>query len=100
MLVPANAGPADDGGWGVVITYEENGYVKDDDAAKINYDDLLKKMKADVAEGSKEREKQGYPSIALVGWATPPRYDAVEKKLYWARELEFGDSRDHTFAGV
>ncbi len=96
MLVPANIGPADEDGWGVIITYDEDGYVKDDDAAKINYNDLLKQMKAGTAEASKEREKQGYASIELVGWATPPRYDAVEKKMYWAKELRFGDSPEHT----
>jgi uncharacterized membrane-anchored protein len=96
MLVPSNAGPADADGWGVIITYDEDGYVKDDDAAKIDYNKLLKDMKAGTAEASKEREKKGYPPISLVGWATPPRYDAVEKKMYWAKELEFGDSADHT----
>ena len=40
--------------------------------------------------------KQGYPAIALVGWATPPRYDATEKKMYWAKELSFGDSGEST----
>lgn len=96
MLVPANAGPAEADGWGVIITYDEDGYVKDDDAAKIDYTKLLKEMKAGTAEASKQREKKGYPGIALVGWATPPRYDAAEKKMYWAKELEFGDSPEHT----
>ena len=96
MLVPANIGPDQAECLGIIITYEEEGYVKDDDAAKINYDDLLKQMKESVAEGSKEREKQGYPSIALIGWAAPPRYDSVEKKMYWAKELQFGDSPERT----
>jgi len=96
MLLPADVGPDQAECLGIIITYEEDGYVKDDDAAKINYDKLLKDMKADVAEGSKERVKQGYPSIELIGWAAPPRYDAVAKKLYWAKELQFGDSNERT----
>ena len=67
------------------MQYEESGYVKDDDAAKINYTDLLKQMQADTREGNKAREKQGYPSVELVGWGTPPHYDAQTKKLYWQR---------------
>ncbi|MGB8168064.1 MAG: DUF2167 domain-containing protein [Chthoniobacteraceae bacterium] len=90
MLFPADVGPTDRDGWGVVITYEEDGYVKDDDAAKINYDDLLKQMKEGTAETNKAREQKGYPSIELVGWAARPRYDAAEKKMYWAKELRFG----------
>ncbi len=96
MLFPAEVGPMDRDGWGVVITYEEDGYVKDDDATKINYDDLLKDMKKDTAEGSQAREKKGYPSIELVGWAARPHYDAAEKKMYWAKELRFGGETPST----
>ena len=90
MLFPAETGPTDRDGWGVVLTYEEDGYVKDNDASTINYDDLLKQMKADTAEANKVREKKGYAPIELVGWAARPRYDAGEKKMYWAKELRFG----------
>ena len=96
MLVPTGVSPASQDAWAIIISYDEDGYVKDDDATKINYDDLLKKMKEDVREGSKERQKEGYPSIELVGWAAPPRYDANTHKMYWAKELRFGDSPDNT----
>ena len=39
------SGPLDRGSWGIVISYEAGGYVKDNDADSINYDDLLKEMK-------------------------------------------------------
>jgi uncharacterized membrane-anchored protein len=94
MLFPANAGPLDLEGWGVIISYEEDGYVKDDDAAKINYDDLLKQMKKGTSEANKVREEKGYPPIELVGWAAPPRYDQAEHKMYWAKELRVGDDPD------
>lgn len=96
MLVPTGLSLADPNSWAVVISYDESGYVKDDDAAKIKYDQLLKDMQKDTAEGSKERVKNGYEAIDLVGWAAPPRYDADAKKLYWAKELKFGNSSDHT----
>jgi uncharacterized membrane-anchored protein len=51
-----------------------------------------------MQEGSKqasaERVKNGYPSIELVGWAKPPRYDKETHKFYWAKEIKFGDSGD------
>ena len=96
MLLPSGKSPADEGTWGVIVQYEESGYVKDDDAAKINYTDLLKKMQDGARAANSEREKQGYPSIELVGWATPPRYDAQAKKLYWAKEVKFGGDSDNT----
>jgi uncharacterized membrane-anchored protein len=96
MILPAQFDPVRTMTWVVVLSFRDDGYVKDDDAAKINYDDLLQKMKEGTAEASKEREKQGYVSIQLVGWATPPRYDAATHKLYWAQELKFGGESRNT----
>jgi uncharacterized membrane-anchored protein len=44
----------------VVITYDEDGYVEDDDAANINYNDLLKEMQEGTREANAERTKQGW----------------------------------------
>jgi uncharacterized membrane-anchored protein len=95
MIMPSNQTPLDDA-WGAIITFDEDGYVSDEDAANINYADLLKEMQEATARGSEERVKQGFPAIRLVGWASPPFYDRAEHKLHWAKELEFGDSPKHT----
>ena len=92
MLVPASVSPAANESWAVIITYDEDGYVKDDEAAKLDYNKLLKEMQEGTAEANKERQKEGYPGIELVGWATPPRYDAATHKMYWAKELKFEGS--------
>ena len=96
MIVPADLNPMTDEGWGVIITYVEDGYVEDDDAAKIDYDALLTEMQASTREENTEREKAGYPSMELVGWAERPHYDAAAHKLYWARELKVGGFDAHT----
>jgi uncharacterized membrane-anchored protein len=96
LIVPDGFDPVADSSWAVVITFEEDGYVKDDDAAKIDYTKMLADMQERVRDSNKEREKQGYPSLELVGWAAPPRYDAATKKLYWAKELKFGGRPDNT----
>jgi uncharacterized membrane-anchored protein len=79
----------DGNSWAVVVTFVDEGYVSDADAAKINYDEMLKDMKESAQEENKERAKQGYPEVELVGWAEPPHYDAASHKLYWARNLKF-----------
>lgn len=95
MILPAEFDVKRHSTWVVILTFRDDGYVKDDDAAKIDYDDLLKRMKEGTVDASKERERQGYPSVELVGWATPPRYDAATHKLYWAQQLKFGgDPKD------
>ena len=92
MLVPANISPLADSGWAVVITYDEDGYVDDKGAESINYTELLKQMQEGVRESNKEREKEGYEPVTLVGWAETPTYNRDTHKLYWAKELQFGNS--------
>jgi uncharacterized membrane-anchored protein len=96
MIFPATAGPSDDKSWGIVITFEDSGYVKDNDAEKINYNDLLKQMRKDIDDENKTRKENGYKPIKLIGWAAAPRYDKETHKLFWAKELNFGDSKSNT----
>lgn len=96
MLIPAGMTPLSSNAWAVTIDYSEDGYVKDADASKINYDDLLKKMQKAVAEESKERAAKGYPVFSLVGWAAPPHYDAATHKLYWAKDLKVEGADEDT----
>jgi uncharacterized membrane-anchored protein len=96
MIFPADISPLSSEGWGVVVTYDEDGHVNDDDANKINYDDLLKDMKSSSEDENKERVKAGYTALSLVGWAESPHYDQASHKLYWAKELAVGNVQEHT----
>jgi uncharacterized membrane-anchored protein len=96
MLIPSGVSPLATEGWGIVIRYEENGYVNDKDAASIDYTRLLKQMQDSAAAANEERHEQGFESVRLVGWAEPPSYDPAAHKLVWAKELVFGDDADHT----
>lgn len=96
MLVPAEYSPLDLDSWAVTIDYTEDGYVSDEDAAEIDYDQLLRDMQKDTRDWNEERVDAGYEAIELLGWAEPPHYDSAEKKLYWAKELRFGDMQDTT----
>ena len=96
MIVPADLSPFAREGWGVIITYDDDGYVKDDEAATTDYAELLKQMQQGTRAGNKAREKAGYQAIELVGWAEPPHYDQPSHRLYWAQELKFGADSSHT----
>ncbi|PYP38040.1 MAG: hypothetical protein DMD46_03020 [Gemmatimonadetes bacterium] len=91
MVVPTALRVLTPEGWGVIITYAEDGYVKDDDAAKIDYHELLTDMQRATREADPELAKAGYTTVELVGWAEPPHYDSVAHKLYWAKDLKFAD---------
>jgi len=96
MLFPADAGPLSDEGWGIVITYDEDGHISDEDAGDIDYNDLLSNMKEEAAADNEERAQQGYETVDLVGWAKAPYYDSATHKYYWAKELKFGDMDENT----
>lgn len=96
MLLPADVTPYYAESWAVTISFEEDGYVSDEDADQINYDELLVQMQEDTREASKQRVEQGYEPISLVGWASKPYYDASAHKLHWAKEIKFADSPVNT----
>ncbi|GAB4387795.1 MAG: DUF2167 domain-containing protein [Thermodesulfovibrionales bacterium] len=96
MLVPADTSPLAENGWGVVITYEQDGHVSDKDADSIDYNELLAAMKKSVARENEARRKEGYETLEIIGWAARPYYDKASHKLYWAKELSFGGGTDHT----
>ena len=96
MIVPSNRGILADNGWAFVISFEEMGYVKDDDAEDINYDDLLLEMQKEHDAANPERIKQGYEAIKFIGWASSPYYDQELKILHWAKEIKFGEASSNT----
>ena len=74
--------------WVFMVTYDEMGYVKDDDADKIKYDELLADLKKGQEEANTERKKLGYDAMHLAGWASSPYYDKQNKVLHWAKEYK------------
>lgn len=96
MVVKEDYKLSDLGAWAFVVSYEDDGYVKDEDADKIDYDELLKSMQEDEVESNKARVKEGYPEVHLKGWAAKPYYDKKTKVLHWAKNLQFGDEADPT----
>lgn len=95
-ILPENKGVLGSDSWMFVINYVEDGFVKDNDADEINYDDLLKDMKEEITAANADRTAQGFPSIQLVGWASKPFYDNNLKVLHWAKELKFGTEDTNT----
>ena len=95
MLLPMDTDPFGDYGWAVIISYREDGYIPDNDAAMIDYDALLRSMQEATRENNTQRLKMGFSPVTLVGWAAKPRYDHLAKKLYWAKELRSGDNPHH-----
>jgi uncharacterized membrane-anchored protein len=78
------------------VSYDPMGYVKDEDAGDINYDELLTEQQQETRDANPERVRLGYEPIEFVGWAANPYYDADKKVLHWAKELKFGQDSINT----
>jgi len=91
MLVKADETPFTESSFCINITYAEEGFIEDNDAKDIDYDELLETMQEDTQASNQYREEAGYEKIELIGWASEPYYDELTKKLHWAKELRFGD---------
>ena len=96
MLLPTATALTDDRGFAVVVTYNDEGYVSDEEASKVDYDQMLKEMQDGTRDENAERKKAGYETVELVGWADRPRYDATSNKIYWAKRLKFEGSAHDT----
>ncbi|MFT4251989.1 MAG: DUF2167 domain-containing protein, partial [Caulobacter sp.] len=96
MILPTRFKPLDDDSWGVLVTYQDVGYVTDEDAKTTDYDKLLIDLRKGEDDENAAREKAGYPTIHLAGWAERPSYDAGKHVLIWARDLQIGGGEAHS----
>jgi uncharacterized membrane-anchored protein len=96
LIVPDNADLQSDHSWAVLVTYSDEGYVSDEDAAEIDYTELLAQMKEETEAENDARVDAGYEGIKRIGWARPPSYDKASKRLHWAKELEFSETEGRT----
>jgi uncharacterized membrane-anchored protein len=96
MIFPKGMTFVQDDAWGAVVTHEKTFYVSDKKARSEDYDKVLTEMKKGEAEQNEALIKEGYQPTTLIGWAQPPTYDPVRHDLIWARDIQFGQSPDHT----
>lgn len=89
LLVPDGVGVLGDESWAMELTWDEMGYVEDDDASDMDYTELLGEMQKDIEAENEQRKAQGYPTVQLLGWASPPYYDAANHVLHWAKQVKF-----------
>lgn len=96
MIVKENYSIAQPSDWAFIVTYDNSGFVKDEDAADIDYDEMMENLQSEEEEGNEERAKEGYPPIHMIGWASKPFYDKSNNILHWAKSIKFGDDADTT----
>lgn len=81
LLCPAN-GTSET--WFVLFSYDESGYVRDDEGSSLDADAILKSVRTGTEAGNRERKRRGWATLTVEGWATKPFYDRATNNLTWA----------------
>jgi uncharacterized membrane-anchored protein len=72
-----------DQNWFVIYSFQDIGYVKDEEKSNLDADALLKSMRESTEAANEERRKRGWGTMTVVGWQQPPHYDNTSHNLEW-----------------
>ena len=70
--------------WFAIFTFDEIGYVKDDEKDRLDADSLLASIKKGTDAANKLRRERGWAPLEIVGWERKPFYDERNNHLAWA----------------
>ena len=96
MIFPAGSSPLDYDSWGATVEFSGDGYISDEDAFDIDYAEMMVELKQSQEDNNVWRANNGYEPIEMIGWAETPTYNDQTHKLFWAKEMKFGDSESNT----
>jgi uncharacterized membrane-anchored protein len=74
----------DDRYWFAIFTFDEIGFVKDDEKDKLDASKILSSIKEGTEAANEERRKRGWGTLEIVGWERQPFYDSKTNNLSWA----------------
>lgn len=75
---------AEDQYWQILFSYDQIGYVSDDEQESLDPDAILNSIVDATEEANKQRIKQGFSAIEVIGWYEEPHYDVDSHNLVWA----------------
>ncbi|OWT79933.1 MULTISPECIES: DUF2167 domain-containing protein [unclassified Achromobacter] len=78
--------------WIVVVYFQKDGYVKDEEARKWDPQALLRILRDNTEQQNAARRARGIPEAEIVGWMQAPQYDRANHRLKWAVEARPKDS--------
>ncbi|QDU88079.1 hypothetical protein Pla175_14490 [Pirellulimonas nuda] len=74
--------------WFVVFSFDNVGYVKDDEKGNIDKAALLEQFRESSKIGNDQRRSMGLPPLNFVGWAVEPYYNDEANSLEWGLKYE------------
>jgi uncharacterized membrane-anchored protein len=70
--------------WFIVFTFEDIGYVKDDEKDQLDAAAILESIREGNDAANEERLSRGWGAVEVTGWEQPPFFDPQTKNLTWA----------------
>ena len=70
--------------WFVLFSYDQSGYVRDDEGSNLDADAILESVRHGTEAANRERKRHGWGTLSVEGWATKPFYDRGTNNLTWA----------------
>jgi uncharacterized membrane-anchored protein len=93
VLIPhdTNAGK-----WILFFSFDETGYVKDEEKDKLDKDAILNSLKEGTEHANEVRKSKGWKAYHIVDWSQSPFYDGTTHHLTWSvRGREEGDESEN-----
>jgi len=78
----------------VSVEYDAVGYVKDDEADKLDAEALLRSIREGTEASNEFRIQKGFKPLHVLGWAEAPRYDRTNHQIVWAINGHSDDEGD------
>lgn len=82
--------------WAITLRYDEDGFVKDDEALDAN--EILAALREGEPEYNEERKKLGFGPIHSDHWLEDPRYDKLRHQLVWSLVVKGDHGESVNFA--
>jgi uncharacterized membrane-anchored protein len=85
--------------WFVVFSFDQSGYVRDDEGQKLDAAKILASIRSGTEAANEIRKKRGWGVLTIDGWVRPPYYDSATHNLTWstkATEPSSGSSVNHS----
>lgn len=82
--------------WFVLFSYDESGYVKDDEQGTLDRNAILESLQEGTKAGNAERRANGWAELELTGWQLAPFYDPNTHNLTWSTKLREKGTSDET----
>lgn len=80
-----------DENWFVVSSFDESGFIKDDE--ELDGDEILAELRDGLDGLNEERKEHGFKPLALDGWAEAPRYEKAQHHVVWALIVSDADGK-------